>query len=63
MIRRYQKTDSARSPGEMEEDAKSQTGEGSDGTCRCKKTSEMTAGELLKLMMSDLSFWKKTKKE
>jgi hypothetical protein len=34
----------------------------SDGTCRCKETSKMTPQELLKLMFSDLAFWKKTKK-
>ena len=34
-----------------------------EDACRCEETSKMTAGELLKLMMSDLAFWKKTKKE
>jgi hypothetical protein len=31
--------------------------------CRCKAASEMSPGELLKLMVSDLAFWKKPKKE
>lgn len=34
-----------------------------DEACRCKETSKMTPRELLKLMMSDLAFWKKPKKE
>ncbi len=30
--------------------------------CRCEETASMKPGELLKLMISDLAFWKKTKK-
>jgi hypothetical protein len=37
-------------------------GAGHDDACRCKETSKMTPRELLKLMMSDLAFWKKAKK-
>jgi hypothetical protein len=33
-----------------------------DDACRCKKTSEMPPRELLRLMMRDLAFWKKKKK-
>ena len=33
-----------------------------DDACRCKQTSKMTPRELLKLMMSDLAFWKRKKK-
>jgi hypothetical protein len=36
---------------------------GHDETCRCKETSKMSPQELLRLMMSDLAFWKKTKKD
>ena len=36
---------------------------GEDDACRCKETAQMTPRELLKLMMSDLAFWKKNKKE
>lgn len=32
------------------------------GDCRCKETSEMKPRQLLKLMMSDLAFWKKAEK-
>jgi hypothetical protein len=35
---------------------------GHDETCRCKETSAMKPGDLFRLMMSDLAFWKKTKK-
>ncbi len=31
--------------------------------CRCEETSKMTPRELLGLMMKDLAFWKRTKKE
>ncbi len=33
-----------------------------EGSCRCKETSEMKPRQLLKLMLSDLAFWKKTKR-
>ena len=36
---------------------------GHDDSCRCKETSKMSPQELLKLMMNDLAFWKKTKKD
>ena len=31
-----------------------------DDNCRCKEVSEKTFPEMFKLMISDLSFWKKT---
>jgi hypothetical protein len=62
MITRYKKTVNNRGPEKVEKTQESRAGGGSDGTCRCKETSVMTPRELLKLMMSDLSFWKKTKK-
>jgi len=31
--------------------------------CRCKEVSEMNPRELLRLMMSDLAFWKKGTKK
>lgn len=42
--------------------AASHAGEGKDGTCRCKEASKMTPRELLRLMFSDLTFWKREKK-
>ncbi len=44
---------------EMPRDA---TPEGKDDACRCKETSQMTPRELLRVMISDLAFWKKEKK-
>lgn len=46
----------AKEKGSTEEHA------GHDESCRCKETSNMSPQELLKLMMSDLAFWKKKKK-
>lgn len=34
-----------------------------DDSCRCKEVSTKTPRELLRLMIGDLSFWKKAKKE
>jgi len=62
MITRYKKTVKNCDPEKVEKNPESRGGGSSDGTCRCKETSEMTPRELLKLMVSDLSFWKKAKK-
>jgi len=35
--------------------------EGSEIECRCKEVSKKTLPEMIKLMISDLAFWKKTK--
>jgi len=32
-----------------------------EDNCRCKEVSEKTFPEMFRLMISDLSFWKKTK--
>ena len=51
-------------PGMPEKDekaAESQAGADKDDACRCKEASEMSPGQLFKLMLSDLAFWKKTK--
>jgi len=61
MIIRYPKTSD---PGRPEKDGKADeppAGADHDDACRCKEASEMSPGELLKLMMSDLAFWKKIK--
>jgi hypothetical protein len=39
-----------------------QAGSGKDDACRCKEVSEMSPRELLRLMFSDLAFWKKMNK-
>lgn len=33
----------------------------SDDSCRCKEVSEKTPSEMLRLMLHDLSFWKRGK--
>jgi hypothetical protein len=63
MIVRYQKTVDSDDSGKEKNTAENQSAAGSEDTCRCKETSKMTPRELLRLMMSDLTFWKKAKKE
>ncbi len=63
MVARYQQTVYPRGPEKEEEPVESQTVAAKDDDCRCKEASEMSPRELLKLMLSDLSFWKKTKRE
>lgn len=36
--------------------------ETAEDSCRCKEVSKKTVPEMLKLMMSDLAFWKKSGK-
>jgi hypothetical protein len=62
MIIRYPKTVDPGRPANDEKAAESQEGADKDDACRCKEASEMTPGQLFKLMVSDLAFWKKTKK-
>ncbi len=62
MIRRYTRTIDSGSPGKEEKSAERQAGAGKDDACRCKETSKMTPRQLLGLMISDLAFWKKSKK-
>lgn len=61
MITRYKKTIDP-GPGKEKKPADRQTGTGKDDDCRCKEASEMKPRGLLKLMISDLAFWKKAKK-
>jgi len=37
-------------------------GKSADEDCRCKEVSEKTFPDMFRLMIRDLSFWKKTKK-
>ena len=61
MIIRYPKTADPDRPGKDEKTAEPQVGAGKDDACRCKAASEMSPGELFKLMMRDLAFWNKMK--
>ena len=63
MVTHYPKIVDPGGPGNEKETAETQAGAGSADACRCKETSEMTPRELLRLMLSDLAFWKKAKKE
>lgn len=36
---------------------------GSDDTCRCEEVSRKSFSDLLKLMLADLTFWKKKKEK
>ncbi len=62
MVTRYQKTVDLGGPAKKIETAERQAGLGKDDVCRCKDASKMTHRELLRLMMSDLMFWKKAKR-
>jgi hypothetical protein len=63
MVTDYQKTDHLRGLEKEREPEVSQAGAaGKEDACRCKKASEMSPGELVKLMISDLAFWKKPNK-
>jgi hypothetical protein len=62
MIVRYQKNVNPGVSGNEKKSGESQTG-ADNNACRCKETSEMTPRELFKLMIHDLSFWKRAKKE
>ncbi len=59
MVIHNQKTVDPSVPGKEKKPAEAA---GSDDTCRCKETSKKTVPELFRLMISDLAFWRKTKK-
>jgi hypothetical protein len=63
MIIRYPKDSGPARPGKDEQTAETRARADKDDACRCKETSKMSPGELFKFMMSDLAFWKRTKKE
>ncbi len=62
MIIRLPKTVDSGGSGKEYKVAENQATPDSEESCRCKEASKMTPRELLRLMMSDLIFWKKTKK-
>lgn len=61
MVAPLQKTNDPAVPGTEKTNAEKQAGAAEGDACRCKEASRMTPGELLRLMMSDLAFWKKAK--
>ena len=62
MITRYPKTVDSGGSGKEKKAADNQAVAGSEDSCRCKEASKMTPRQLLRLMFSDLTFWKKAKK-
>jgi hypothetical protein len=63
MVIRQQKTDDPGGPEKEIKPAEKPAGAGSDDTCRCKEVAVMKPRKLFGLMISDLAFWKKAKKE
>jgi hypothetical protein len=59
MVTRKQRTDE---PKDQEIGKKATENLAGDDACRCKEAAKMSPRELLKLMMSDLAFWKKATK-
>ncbi len=60
---RHQKIMDSGSSGKENKMVEGTEGATKDDVCRCKEVSKMEPRQLLRLMMSDLAFWKKTKKE
>ena len=52
---------SGKRPDEKGKPAEQEAGEAGEISCRCKEVSKKTLPELLRLMIKDLAFWKKTK--
>ena len=50
-------------PGKEKGTAAKPEATGSGDTCRCKEVAVMKPRKLFGLMISDLAFWRKTKKE
>ena len=62
MTRQKQNYDSTgKRPDEKGKTAEQEAGEAGEITCRCKEVSKKTLPDLLRLMIKDLAFWKKTK--
>jgi len=62
MTRQKQNYDSSgKRPDEKGKIAEQEAGEAGEISCRCKEVSKKTLPELIRLMIKDLAFWKKTK--
>ena len=51
--------DKGKKSAEREKPAEQDAVDISEDSCRCKEVSKKTIPEMLKLMLSDLAFWKK----
>jgi hypothetical protein len=49
-------------PMEKEKPEEREAGESGEENCRCQEVSKKTVPDLLKIMISDLTFWKKGNK-
>ena len=58
---RNKKTIDQNSSGKENKTAEGSERAANDDACRCKEVSEMGPRQLVKLMISDLAFWKKKK--
>lgn len=58
-----QKTGGRDAGREMKDNPERPDGMNPGDACRCKETAKMTPGELLKLMMKDLAFWRRSKRD
>ncbi len=62
MIRhRKQSAGSGKGPFEKEKSKDREPEDVSEDSCRCKEVSKKTLPEMLRLMVSDLAFWRKAK--
>lgn len=59
---RKQSAGSGKGPFEKEKSKKRELEDVSEDICRCKEVSKKRLPEMLKLMVSDLAFWRKVKK-
>ena len=62
MVIHYHNNDNPGGSGKEKKNAENKPVAINEDTCRCKETSKMTPRELLRLMISDLAFWKDAKK-
>lgn len=58
---RKQSAGSGKGPFEKEKSKERESEGVSDDSCRCKEVSKKRLPEMLKLMVSDLAFWRKAK--
>jgi len=63
MVTHFHKNVDPAGAGEEKKNTSPQAGTHKDDACRCEEVSEMKPRQLLGLMLSDLAFWKKGKKE
>lgn len=63
MVTRYKKTVDTGGTEKEKKTAEQRAAAGSDDSCRCKEVAVMKPRKLFGLMISDLAFWKRAKKE